>query len=85
MQASDPARDLPPEPRRTSPACYPARATVANWCSQSGMSRSATYRALSAGHLTAVKMGSRTLIDVPHGLAWLDSLPRATFSPVRRD
>ncbi len=43
------------------------------------MSRSAAYRALAQGHLKAVKMGSRTLIDVPQGLAWLDGLPAATF------
>lgn len=59
----------------------PARATIASWCSLSGMSRSATYEALAAGRLRAVKLGSRTLIDVPHGLAWLDSLPPATIRP----
>jgi len=60
---------------------HPARATIANWCNLSGMSRSATYEALAAGRLRAVKLGSRTLIDVAHGLAWLDSLPPATIRP----
>ena len=59
----------------------PARATIANWCTLSGMGRSATYQALAAGHLRAVKLGARVLVDVPHGLAWLDSLPPATIRP----
>lgn len=60
---------------------FPARATVAAWCVLSGMSRSTTYEALGAGHLRAVKLGTRVLIDVPHGLAWLNSLPPATIRP----
>lgn len=60
---------------------HPARATVAGWCAISGMGRSATYEALGRGDLRAVKLGSRTLIDVAHGLAWLDSLPPATVRP----
>ena len=56
----------------------PARATIPFWCALSGMGRSTTYEALSRGDLRAIKLGTRTLIDVPHGLAWLDSLPLAT-------
>jgi hypothetical protein len=47
------------------------------WCRISGMSRSATYVELGRGNLRAVKCGNATLIDVPHGLAWLRSLPPA--------
>ena len=65
------------------PPLFPARATVSDWCALSGMSRTSTYLALGAGHLRAIKFGTRTLIDVPHGLAWLDSLPAATFRPAR--
>ena len=57
---------------------YPARATVEGWLTLSGMGRSATYEALGRGDLRAIKLGTRTLIDVPHGLAWLNSLPPAT-------
>ncbi len=78
MRPSPTDEDLPPERSPFTPA-YPARATVPTWCRISDMSRSAAYRALAQGHLKAVKMGSRTLIDVPHGLAWLNSLPAATF------
>ncbi len=60
-------------------AVLPAFVTIANWCALSGMGRSATYEALGAGHLRAVKLGARTLIDVPYGLAWLASLPPATI------
>ena len=56
----------------------PARATITAWCALSGMGRSTTYEALGRGDLRAVKLGSRTLIDVSHGLAWLDTLPPAT-------
>jgi len=59
----------------------PVRASIIDWCALSGMGRSSTYEALGAGHLRAVKAGARTLIDVPHGLAWLDSLPPAIIRP----
>ncbi len=71
--------DFRSERRPVAPPAYPLRATIPTWRRISDMSRSATYRALADGHLKAVKMGSRTLIDVPHGLAWLDNLPPATF------
>jgi hypothetical protein len=47
------------------------------WCAISGMSRTATYNALGRGELRAIKLGSRTLIDVEVGLTWLRSLPAA--------
>lgn len=62
-------------------SAHPARATITDWCALSGMGRSATYEALGRGDLRAVKLGARTLIDVAHGLAWLDSLPAATVRP----
>ncbi len=60
---------------------HPAYATVPDWCALSGMSRSGSYEALGRGDLRAVKLGSRTLIDVQHGLAWLASLPAAAVRP----
>lgn len=56
----------------------PARATISTWCALSGMGRSTTYEALGRGDLQAIKLGTRTLIDVPHGLAWLATLPAAS-------
>ena len=54
----------------------PAYAAIEpTWCQISGMSRSGTYLALRAGHLTARKVGGRTLIDVTAGLAWIASQP----------
>jgi hypothetical protein len=43
------------------------------------MSRTATYYALGRGDLRAIKIGNRTLIDVEAGLAWLRSLPSASY------
>lgn len=63
-----------------TPQLMPHRASVADWCALSGMSRSGTYAALRAGHLQAVKAGRRTLLDVRAGLAWLDMQPPAEFS-----
>ena len=60
---------------------YPAYAGVLAWCALSGMGRSSTYEALARHDLRAIKLGARTLIDVAHGLAWLDSLPAATIRP----
>lgn len=61
----------------------PAFVTVDGWLNISGMGRRATYDAIGLGHLCAVKRGSRTLIDVDHGLAWLRSLPPARIKPPR--
>ena len=59
----------------------PAFATIPRWCTLSGMGRSATYEALGRGDLRAVKLGSRTLIEVAPGLAWLAGLPPAHVRP----
>ncbi len=45
------------------------------------MGRSTTYEAIGAGHLRARKLGARTLIDVAHGLDWLNTLPAADVRP----
>jgi hypothetical protein len=55
----------------------PKFAPLPQWCAISGMSRTATYNALGRGDLKAIKIGSRTLLDVDTGLAWLRSLPAA--------
>jgi hypothetical protein len=55
----------------------PKFAPLQQWCALSGMSRTATYNALGRGDLRAIKVGTRTLLDVDAGLAWLRSLPAA--------
>jgi len=62
----------------------PKFAPIPVWCSVSGMGRTATYQALGRGELHAVKVGSRTLIDVEAGLAWLRSRPAAQIRPAHR-
>jgi hypothetical protein len=47
------------------------------------MGRSSAYEALGRGHLRAKKLGSRTLIDVEHGLDYLASLPAAEITTGR--
>jgi len=60
-------------------------APLSGWMAISGMNRSACYTALGRGHLKAIKLGRRVLIDVPAGLSWLRSLPppdiRAPVTP----
>lgn len=70
-----------PNPVRSPGRSYPAYAPIPDWRVLSGMGRSATYEALGRGDLRAIKLGTRTLIDVAHGLAWLGSLPAATVRP----
>ena len=70
-----------PNPSISLNTTYPAYAKIPVWCDLSGMGRSSTYEAIGRGDLRAVKLGVSTLIDVPHGLAWLDSLPAATIRP----
>jgi hypothetical protein len=59
-------------------------APIPKWVEITGVNRTATYAALGDGHLRAIKVGRRTLIDVPHGLAWLASLPAAAISPQKK-
>jgi hypothetical protein len=54
---------------------------ISEWCVYSGMSRSGTYNAIGLRKLRAVKLGSRTLIDVAAGDLYLDTLPVATIRP----
>ncbi len=61
----------------------PKFATVDGWQQISGMPRRTTYEHLGRGNLRAVKVGARTLIDVPSSLAWLSSLPQAQVAPPR--
>ena len=61
----------------------PKYSPIQNWCALSGMGRTSTYAALGRGDLRAIKAGSRTLIDVEAGLAWLASLPAARIRAPR--
>lgn len=61
----------------------PEFAPMPRWCAISGMGRTRTYEELAAGNLSGVKLGTRLLINVPKGLAWLRSLPQPVIS-VRR-
>ncbi len=57
----------------------PAFATPRVYATISGMSLRAVYEELAKGNLRAVKRGASTLIDVDHGLAYMRSLPAATY------
>jgi hypothetical protein len=52
------------------------------------MGRSVTYELLGRGILKARKLGTKTLVDVEHGLAYIASLPPAQITagtrPVHR-
>ena len=61
----------------------PKFAPFPQWCALSGMSRTASYNALGRGDLKAIKVGTRTLIDVDAGLDWLRSLPPAQIRAPR--
>ncbi|WP_428487219.1 helix-turn-helix domain-containing protein [Rhodopila sp.] len=61
----------------------PKFTTIDNWIVMSGMGRRSVYEYLGSGELKAVKVGSRTLIDVEAGLAWLRSRPPAVIRAPR--
>jgi hypothetical protein len=63
----------------------PKYAPLQAWCAISGMSRTSSYNALGRGDLRAIKLGSRTLIDVDAGLNWLRSLPAAKIRTPKGD
>lgn len=56
-------------------------ATITRWCHLSGMGRTRTYEEAALGNLRIIKVGGRSLVDVPHGLAWMRSLPTAQIRP----
>ena len=55
--------------------------SIPAFCVWAGISRSKTYEEIGAGRLKAVKAGKRTLIPVPEGQRWLDSLEPAAIGP----
>ena len=58
---------------------------IDTWCALTGMSVRGTYDRLAAGDLIAVKVGTRTLINIEKGLAWLENQPQAQIkAQVRR-
>jgi hypothetical protein len=58
----------------------PQYATIPRWCLISGMGRTRTYEEAGAGNLRIIKVGGRSLVDVPHGLGWMRSLPSAAIT-----
>jgi hypothetical protein len=57
----------------------PRFATIDRFCALTSMSRRVVYDELGRGNLKAVKVGTRTLIDVEAGLSWLRSRPAAVI------
>ena len=57
----------------------PLMVSIAEALRVSGLSRSDLYRRLAAGHIRAVKAGSRTLIPFDSLVEHLRALPRAEF------
>ena len=60
---------------------YPAYATIDRWVEISGISRTVTYQLLASRQLVARKLNARVLIDVPAGLAFIESLPAPNIKP----
>ena len=63
-----------------SPTEVPRYEGIAAFGRRSGMSTTAIYAALGEGHLRAIKLGRKTVIDVEAALAWVASQPRWTPS-----
>lgn len=61
----------------TSLQDIPHYVSVETWLQRTGMSRTDTYRKLGEGTLKAKKIGRKTLIDFPAGIAWIESQPNA--------
>jgi hypothetical protein len=62
----------------------PKYAPIAVWCALSGIGRSSTYDWIGKGVLKAKKAGTRTLIDVEHGLEQIGLMPDAEIKPATR-
>jgi hypothetical protein len=61
----------------TAPPLTPKFGTIDTWIALSGMGRRTTYDELGRGNLRAVKVGTRTLVNIEAGLAWIASQPAA--------
>jgi excisionase family DNA binding protein len=48
-----------------------------------GLGRTKTYYLIAEGHLRAIKVGKRTLVDVTQGLAYLHAQPAAQIHAKR--
>lgn len=64
----------------TSLQDVPHYVSVETWLQRTGMSRTDTYRKLGEGTLKAKKIGRKTLIDFPAGIAWIESQPNAAIT-----
>ncbi len=62
----------------------PLYCSIGRWCELSGIGRSRTYELLASGRLAAKKLGTRTLIDVRHGMEFIGSLPPAEIHRKQR-
>lgn len=58
--------------------------SIPAWRKRTGMATGAVYLRLKRGELRAIKVGRRTLIDVQHGLAFLEGEPWRPAGPVSR-
>ncbi len=67
----------------SSSTTTPKFGTIDTWMALSGMGRRSVYDALGRGDLRAVKQGTRTLINIEAGLAWLAALPPAKIRAPR--
>ena len=65
---------------RRRPGVAAEWATVANWCAISGFGQTRTYELIALGILRAKKAGRRTLVHVPSGLDFIESLPDANLT-----
>ncbi len=61
----------------------PLFATVDKWSAMTGLGRTKTYYLIAEGHLRAIKVGKRTLVDVTQGLAYLHAQPAAQIHAKR--
>jgi hypothetical protein len=77
-------RPLPSSQTLYSRIGDPLLVSIADARTMSGLSRTAIYRHMAAGHIRAVKSGSRTLVVVESLIEYVKSLPRATFGESHR-
>ena len=55
-------------------------ASVADFQRIVGLGRSTVYEMLARGELRGIKLGARTLIDMPHAREYLANQPAAQFT-----
>lgn len=63
---------------------FPKYAPIPRASEITGLGRSTLYKLAGEGKIKLIKAGGRSLVDIEHALAWMQTLPTAQIAPSNR-